>query len=120
MQQIDEHSLDVALGVYLKTIGEGVRKVDISRQVLCEQSLFDPYACFQILDKDRKGYISTVDMMRFLEYSSAHLPLIGLTRSSPPAPSATESFAATTQRSQASSPMTSNSFFASPNVASRN
>ncbi len=60
--------LDAELARYFKLIADGERKTDISRQVLCEQPNFESYACFRLLDKDRKGYISAVDILKFLSY----------------------------------------------------
>ena len=42
------------------------KQVEVVRQVLAEQALFEPYAVFQRLDRQSKGYLSPKDLMNFL------------------------------------------------------
>lgn len=39
---------------------------EVLRQVLAEQTLYEPYAAFQRLDRDSHGYLSSRDLHRFL------------------------------------------------------
>ena len=61
-------NLEIELAHCLMLIADGERKVDINRQVLCEQEGFEPYACFRLLDKERKGYVNVTNIMNFLKY----------------------------------------------------
>jgi Ca2+-binding EF-hand superfamily protein len=42
-------------------------KLEAIRQVLCEQSLFDPYSTFQRLDRTKNDCIQSVDILSFLK-----------------------------------------------------
>ncbi len=48
------------------TLAEGERSVEITRQVLSEQHLFDPYSVFKRFDTQNKGRIDEFDIVDFL------------------------------------------------------
>ena len=53
----------------LKCIAEGERKLEKQRKVLGINPMFEPYAAFQRIDKDRDGFIYPGDMVNFLRDS---------------------------------------------------
>ena len=61
-----EQTLEHELVCYFKLLADGEKKIEISRQVLCKQENFEVYTCFRVIDKDRKGYISSFDIVTFL------------------------------------------------------
>jgi Ca2+-binding EF-hand superfamily protein len=50
----------------LISISEEEKNIEILRQVLSEQVLFEPYAAFQRLDRNRQGYITSTDVLEYL------------------------------------------------------
>jgi len=64
-------SLEISLShlaKYLKLLAENERKLDLSRQVLCEQENFEPYLIFKLFDLENKGFITGIDIFRFMKY----------------------------------------------------
>lgn len=55
----------------IKTI-EGEKKIEIARKTLCSNSFFEPYDLFKILDKERKNFLTAIDIFVFIKkYFSA-------------------------------------------------
>ncbi len=44
-----------------------INQIEHQRMILAKNPLFDPYSCFQRLDRDSKGYIQTSDFRNFLK-----------------------------------------------------
>ena len=54
----------VKLFVY---IGETEMQIEFARQNLCKAANFEPYAAFQRVDRDDKGYILARDVYRYMK-----------------------------------------------------
>ena len=50
----------------LKNIAENEKKIEIGRQVLCQNLNFDPYQLFSFIDSESKNYINEINLMTFL------------------------------------------------------
>ena len=48
------------------TISEMERQIEINRQIVAEQPLFEPYAAFQRIDREGKDYITPTDLNKFM------------------------------------------------------
>jgi len=57
------------LTALLLKINEGERQIEILRQALCEQDLFEPYAAFKRLEHYSKGSLNISDILKFLSES---------------------------------------------------
>ena len=53
----------------IMTIAQEEKAIEVVRQVLAEQSQFEPYAAFQRLDRQYHGYITSSDLKRYLKYT---------------------------------------------------
>ena len=45
--------------------GEAEMQIEFSRQALCKNEAFEPYAAFQRLDRSGKGYVSGKDFLNY-------------------------------------------------------
>eukprot|EP00347_Sterkiella_histriomuscorum_P020122 403339023 len=54
--------------------GEGEQDLEFSRQNLCKSQMFEPYASFQRLDRNSKGYLSIRDFLNFMNFLQMLLP----------------------------------------------
>ena len=57
------------LMILLNEIGEKEKNLEVLRQILCEQSEFEPYAAFRRIDRSRKGFITSSDVLKFLVHN---------------------------------------------------
>jgi len=48
-------------------IAKEERGIEVVRQVLAEQPLFEPYAAFQRIDRHYRGYLTSGDLRHFLK-----------------------------------------------------
>ncbi len=51
----------------LMFIGETEMQIEFARQNLCLKENFEPYAAFQRIDREGKGYISVQDIYNYLK-----------------------------------------------------
>ncbi len=51
---------------FLFTISDGEKNIDVIRQVLADQSDFDPFKIFKILDSENKGFITDNNLKYYL------------------------------------------------------
>lgn len=51
---------------FLIEYAEGEKQQEILRQILCEQELFEPYAAFQRIDRNRNGALDAHQLRKFL------------------------------------------------------
>ncbi len=58
--------VSLALCDLLISISDEEKNIEILRQVLSEQTLFEPYAAFQRLDRNHQGYITSTDVLEYL------------------------------------------------------
>jgi Ca2+-binding EF-hand superfamily protein len=61
------------LATLIVGIADQEREVEIVRQVLCEQPLFETYSAFQRIDRNKRGYISTRDIYKFTSENNSLL-----------------------------------------------
>ena len=54
------------LASYLMYLGETEMQIEFSRQKLCRNFQFEPYACFQRIDRQAKGYITPRDVLKYI------------------------------------------------------
>jgi len=59
---------DARLVRLILAISKEEKALEVVRQVLAQQSKFEPYAAFQRLDKKYRGYLTTSDLKTFLQY----------------------------------------------------
>lgn len=45
--------------------GEAEMQIEFSRQALCKLEAFEPYAAFQRIDRNGKGYIAGKDLLAY-------------------------------------------------------
>jgi len=50
----------------IQIMSENEHKVEIQRQLLCEQQHFEPYTVFKRLDINRSGHLSIFEITSFL------------------------------------------------------
>jgi hypothetical protein len=60
---------DAKLCRLMMNIAEGEKTIELSRQMLAEEPLFETYAAFKRLDDDSKGFINSLDLKKFMWYS---------------------------------------------------
>ena len=48
-------------------MGQIEKQIEVLREVLCGQSIFEPYILFRSLDKNHKGYICAKDISYFFQ-----------------------------------------------------
>ena len=63
------------LASLIQNVAEGEKKTEVVRQVLAEQSLFEPYTAFRRIDQLRNGYLSTSDLVDFLADSNVAITI---------------------------------------------
>ena len=68
------NSTESLLARLLIGTGELEKQVEVVRQVLAEQPLFEPYAVFQRLDRSSKGYITPTDIANFVRSNGRQMP----------------------------------------------
>jgi hypothetical protein len=59
---------EARLARLLTAIAEGEKRIEIVRQVLAEQPMFEPYAAFQRISKDVKSLLEASHLHHFLKY----------------------------------------------------
>ena len=55
------------LSKLLVFIGETELQIEFARQNICKLHSFEPYAAFQRLDRDQKGFLVQKDLQRFMK-----------------------------------------------------
>ena len=50
----------------LMLVGETELQIEFARQNLCKAKNFEPYAAFQRVDRQDKGYIVTRDLLKYI------------------------------------------------------
>ena len=48
-------------------VGETEMQIEFARQNLCKAQNFEPYAAFQRVDREDKGYILAKDVYRYMK-----------------------------------------------------
>ena len=51
----------------LMYVGETEMQIEFARQNLCKAQNFEPYAAFQRVDRDDKGYVVARDIYRYMK-----------------------------------------------------
>lgn len=57
----------VKLGQLIEVMSQNNRKLEVQRQLLAEQSCYEPYTAFKRIDQLRKGSIDWSDIRQFME-----------------------------------------------------
>ena len=57
------------LGKLLMFTGETEMQIEFARQKLCKAKLFEPYAAFQRIDRQDKGFLVVKDIYKFIKDS---------------------------------------------------
>ena len=53
----------------LYQIGNQEKQLEVLRQILCEQLEFEPYAAFRRIDRSRRGFRTSTDILEFLSHN---------------------------------------------------
>ncbi|EGR31118.1 hypothetical protein IMG5_117610 [Ichthyophthirius multifiliis] len=65
--------IQLRLASVLQSLAEGEQKTEVIRQVLAEQSSFEPYAAFCRLDLGKKGFILASDIQEFFQDNNLYV-----------------------------------------------
>src|SRR4051794_36183605 len=57
----------IRLQSLLIDISNQEKQIEVLRQVLAEQADFEPYAAFRRIDRQRKGFVTNVDLWEFIQ-----------------------------------------------------
>ena len=63
------YQTELKLANLFKSIADGEKQIEVTRQVLAEQNQFEPYTAFKRIDRLSHGDLSVYDIHRFLRYS---------------------------------------------------
>ena len=55
------------IGAILLFTGQIEQELELIRQKLCKNKLFDPYSAFTRVDRSSKGYVTAKDLIAFLK-----------------------------------------------------
>lgn len=56
----------------LMAVGDGERGIEMARQLLCRNTEFDLISAFERFDRSMKSYVSSLDIVQFLNDNSVY------------------------------------------------
>jgi Ca2+-binding EF-hand superfamily protein len=64
---------EIKLANLFKTVADGEKQVEVTRQVLAEQRDFEPYTAFKRIDRLSNGYLGIYDLHKFLRENDIYV-----------------------------------------------